>query len=176
VRVTTARQAFEMLYMGRAFALDAGYEPHDFEAWAGREPAEGEDSIGTTAGPIAIPRLMVLESFNRVPRTPVRLSRRNVFLRDGHTCQYCGKQPPVGELNLDHVVPRSRGGRSTWENLVTSCRECNLRKGRWLPGECGMVPQTPPRRPRWAVAVHLAATPRRFREWEPFLSGHAAAE
>jgi len=169
VRVTTARQAFEMLFQGRAHALDAVYEPHDFEAWAAVEPARAEEAIGTPRGALRIPRPLLLRTFNRVPRAPVRLSRRNVFLRDGHTCQYCGVRPPVRDLNLDHVVPRSRGGRSTWDNLVTSCRSCNLRKGGQMPDEFGTRPRKVPTRPRWSAAIQLELAPRRFAEWEPFL-------
>ena len=163
-----------MLFSERAVALDAGYEPHDFEGWA-ELPAGDHECIGTLAGPIRVPRLLLLMTFNRVPRSPVRLSRRNIFRRDAHTCQYCGETPPLKDLNIDHVVPRSRGGRSTWDNLVASCHDCNRRKGGQLLAECGMEPANKPRRPRWNVAVHLAAGPRHFEEWEPFL-GEAAAE
>jgi 5-methylcytosine-specific restriction endonuclease McrA len=169
IRVTTARQAFEMLFMGRAFALDGEYEHHDFETWMARRPAESEETIGTTHGPIAVPRLVLLATIKRVPAAQVRLSRRNVFLRDGHTCQYCDQRLPARDLNLDHVIPRSRGGTSTWENLVTSCRECNLRKGRHLPAECGMHPRRLPVRPRWSAVLHLVAGNRCYEEWQPFL-------
>jgi len=172
VRVTTARQAFEMLYQGRAHALAEGYEPCDFAMWCLIDAGPDHERIGTPGGWLRVPRLMLLCTYDRVPQAPVRLSRRNVFLRDGYRCQYCGEQPPTRDLNLDHVVPRSRGGRSTWDNLVTSCRPCNLRKGRALPAECGMEPALVPRRPRWSAAVQLEIAPRRFAEWEPFLSGN----
>lgn len=172
VRVTSARQAFEMLYQGRAQALTEGYEPRDFEEWCLLGARPEDERIGTTAGWLRVPRLMLLSSYDRVPQAPVRLSRRNVFLRDGYRCQYCLERPASRELNLDHVIPRSRGGRSTWDNLVTSCRPCNLRKGRSLPSECGMEPATAPRRPRWSAAVQLEIAPRRFAEWEPFLLGN----
>ena len=175
VRITTARQAFEMLFMGRARALDESSEPHDFAGWAGLALGPADDSIGTTLGPLRVPRILLLSHYARVPRTIVRLSRRNVFHRDGHTCQYCLRTLPVRELNVDHVIPRSRGGPSTWENLVTSCRPCNFRKGGRLPQECGMVPHRPPRPPRWSTAVQLFCTRRRFAEWEPFLASGIAA-
>jgi len=174
IRVTTARQAFEMLYMERALALDGDYEGHNFERWAARVPDGEDECIGIPGGRLVVPRILLLMTYNRVPRAPIRLSRRSLFMRDGYQCQYCGVQPPVRELNIDHVVPRSRGGGSTWENLVTSCRTCNLRKGRALTHECGMEPMNRPRRPKWTLAVHLHSSPRRYREWEPFL-GLAAA-
>ena len=170
VRITDAKHGFSMLYLGRASALDHTYEPHDFHAWAAREPGDEEEAIGTPTGRVCIPRILLLLDYNRVPRAPLRLSRRHVYMRDEYTCQYCGIRPGVKELNLDHVVPRSRGGRSTWENLVTSCRTCNLRKGWATPEECGMRPCKRPVRPSWSMALSLAAQRRRFREWEPFLA------
>lgn len=169
VRVTTARMAFELLYQGRANAMDEAYELHDFWSWASLMPPEGHETIGTARGALRVPRLLVLAGYNRIPATILRLSRRNVYLRDNYTCQYCGEQPGVEALNLDHVIPRSRGGPGTWDNLVTSCKPCNLRKGRALPEECGMIPMNPPRSPRWSAAVEFQTDARRFQEWDPFL-------
>lgn len=171
VRITTAKHAFTLLYLGRARALDGSFEPMDFEQWASVRPGPDEDAIGTTRGPIRVPRVLVLSGYNRVPSAPLRLSRRNVFLRDGFTCQYCGGRPPVRDLNLDHVMPRSRGGRSTWDNLVTSCRTCNVKKGFATPEECGMIPRARPHRPNWSMALRMAAPSTRYAEWEPFLEG-----
>jgi 5-methylcytosine-specific restriction endonuclease McrA len=171
VRITTARHGFALLYVGRARALDRSFEPHDFQQWAALRIEEGDDSIGTPRGRIRIPRVLLLSSYNRVPHAPLRLSRRNIFLRDGFTCQYCGRRPGTRELNLDHVVPRSRGGRSTWENLVTSCRDCNLRKGRATAEEAGMVLRSRPTRPSWGTALMMVAPTCRYAEWEPFIAG-----
>lgn len=173
VRITNARQAFVMLYMGRAQALDASFEAFDFHQWAKRPPSNVDDpvdeTIGTTAGLIRVPRLVVLTSHVRTMRPKARLSRRGVFLRDAYTCQYCGQAPAVRDLNLDHVMPKSRGGGATWENLVTSCRPCNLRKGHSTPEECGMPLRRKPTRPRWNAVVELELSPRHYLEWEPFL-------
>lgn len=170
VRITDAKQGFSMLYLGRARALDAHYEPYDFEAWRRRVPRDGDEEIGTPGGAICVPRVLLLLDYSRVPRAPLRLSRRHVYMRDDYACQYCDTRPGVKELNLDHVVPRSRGGRSTWENLVTSCRTCNLRKGWSTPDECGMRLVKAPVRPSWSMALQLASQRRRFIEWEPFLA------
>lgn len=81
-------------------------------------------------GGVEVPRVLHLERYDRTPRTLVRLSRRNIMLRDGHQCQYCGRKPAMRRgCNIDHVVPRSRGGRDAWENLVTACEPCDLREG-----------------------------------------------
>jgi len=175
VRITDARNGLSMLYLGRARVLDASFEPHDFGEWLGRLPGDHDEAIGTTRGAICVPRVLLLNEFNRVPRPPLRLSRRHVYMRDEHTCQYCGARPGVKELNLDHVLPRSRGGRSTWENLVTSCRRCNLEKGGSTPSEAQMRLLRRPSRPSWSLALSLAAQRRRFVEWEPFVGAVAPA-
>jgi 5-methylcytosine-specific restriction endonuclease McrA len=169
VRVTRARRALMLLYVGSARALDADYEAYDFERWRGISPGEGDEVVGTTSGPVRIPRLLLLGRYGRVPVTTLRLSRRNVYLRDDYTCQYCGQRMTARDLNLDHVLPRSHGGRATWENLVTSCRRCNFRKGSATPEGAGMRLLRVPVRPGWSTAAALAAAPRRFVEWEPFL-------
>jgi hypothetical protein len=153
VKVTRARRALTLLFTGAARALDTNFDAHDFDAWRVSRPAPNDELIGTISGPVRIPRLLLLTRYGRVPVTTLRLSRRNVFLRDDYTCQYCGKQAAQRELNLDHVTPRCVGGRTSWENLVTSCRRCNFRKG---------------------SMVALESAPRRFREWEPFLNGATA--
>ncbi|MBX3247616.1 MAG: HNH endonuclease [Myxococcales bacterium] len=169
VRITTVREAFSLLFCGRADALDAAYEPHCFERWAGLRVEAHEPSVRTPRGALRAPRLLLLRGYNRVPRTPLRLSRRNVFLRDGHACMYCGDDED--ELTIDHVLPRSRGGRSSWENLVACCRRCNLDKGHRTPEEAGMTLRVRPARPTWTVVVQLDGLKHPLPDWEPFLEG-----
>jgi 5-methylcytosine-specific restriction endonuclease McrA len=87
---------------------------------------------------INVPSVIRLLEYRRIPHQTRALSRKNILLRDRNTCQYCGKILAAGELTLDHVVPRSRGGSSTWENLVACCHNCNRRKGNQLPQEANM--------------------------------------
>jgi 5-methylcytosine-specific restriction endonuclease McrA len=94
---------------------------------------------------IRVPSVIRLLEYRRIPHQTRALSRKNILLRDRNTCQYCGVVLPASELTLDHVMPRSRGGLSTWENLVACCHECNRRKGNALPHECGMRPMREPR-------------------------------
>lgn len=171
VRITTARQAFLLLYIGRARALDRRFEPHAWDQWSATVLEADDESVGTPRGPVRVPRVLLLSGYSRTPQAPLRLSRRNIFLRDGFTCQYCAIRPGVRELNLDHVMPRSRGGRSSWDNLVTSCRDCNLSKGYQTPEEAGMHLRVRPSRPSWALALAMAAPSTRYPEWEPFLGG-----
>jgi len=105
-----------------------------------------------TGGKVASPRMSVplpsvirLLEYRRIPRQTRALSRKNILLRDRYTCQYCGHKSPANELTMDHVIPRSRGGGSSWENLVTSCIRCNNRKGSQTPEEADMALNRPPR-------------------------------
>lgn len=166
VRITSARTAFSLLYGDRAFAMDERYEPMDFEAWASLPPA-GQPCIATPSAVLRVPRLLILREYNRVPRTPLRLSRKNVFLRDGNSCAYCSSRE---DLTLDHVTPKSRGGPSTWENLVACCRKCNERKGQKNPEEANMPLRRSPKRPTWNVVVEIAGAGEGVPHWEPFLA------
>lgn len=170
VHITSARRAFVLLWTEVARAMDETWQTHDFPAWSQLPVREGDLSMGTSRGEIRIPRLLQLMTYDRMPRSTVRLTRRNVFLRDAHTCQYCSRRATPRELNLDHVMPRSRGGPMTWENVVCSCRVCNLRKGGRTPTEANMRLIRKPVRPRWSPILALAFSPTRPREWEPFLA------
>ena len=172
VRVARARRALTLLFVGAGKAHDTRYEAHDFERWRELGAIEGYELVGTMSGPVSVPRLLLLARYGRIPATTIRLSRRNVYLRDDFTCQYCGRRMPSKELNLDHVMPRALGGKATWENLVTSCRRCNFVKGSATPEGAGMNLLKAPSRPNWSTAAALAAAPRRFAEWEPFLAPH----
>jgi 5-methylcytosine-specific restriction endonuclease McrA len=168
--VTTARRGLVLLFGGTALALDERGDSHDFCAWRRLPVRDDDDGLPVVNGALRLPRVMHLQRYDRAPRIGVRLTRRNLLLRDDYRCQYCGKQPGTRELNVDHVLPRSRGGRETWENLVISCRGCNLRKGKQTPAEAKMHLLAEPRRPYWTVATQIAlATPTPFSEWRPFL-------
>jgi len=118
------------------------------------------------------PHVIRLHTYVRVPQVVQRrISRRALFARDGWRCQYCGS---VGRLTLDHVVPKSRGGDSVWENVVASCAPCNLRKGDRLPEEAQMHPQVKPHPPAPALFITLAA-PHVPERWRPYLGGFAPA-
>ncbi len=171
IHVTSVRRAFSLLYQGSASAVNETYETFDFENWCEQVSPEGEsqDSICTLRGAILIPRVVVLRRFDKMPRKQVRFSRANIFSRDTNTCQYCERMPPRSQLNLDHVVPRAQGGRTTWENVVCCCIPCNRRKGGRTPEQAGVVLRRVPRRPRWSPLLSVVPHGVRYREWRPFL-------
>lgn len=118
-----------------------------------------------------LPSVISLKEYIPANRRPA-FTRFNVFLRDRFTCQYCGQPFPTHELTFDHVIPRARGGRTTWGNVVTSCAVCNLRKGSRLPHDCGMIPLSPPFQPTvFELQEHGRAFPPNFlhESWRDFL-------
>jgi 5-methylcytosine-specific restriction endonuclease McrA len=117
---------------------------------------------------VARPVVIRLVSYVRVPRQAHRrkITRRAVFARDGWACQYCGSR---SNLTVDHVVPRSKGGQSSWENIVASCGPCNRRKGDCLPAQVGMELRRAPRTPRAEIFIHVSA-PTIPTAWQPYLA------
>ncbi len=104
---------------------------------------------------LPLPSVIRLLDYRRIPHRSRALSRKNILLRDRNTCQYCGRLAPAPELTLDHVVPRSRGGKSTWENLVACCKPCNHHKSDRLPSEAEMILLRPPRPLNLHTSRHL---------------------
>jgi 5-methylcytosine-specific restriction endonuclease McrA len=168
VHITSVRRALTLLYCEIALAVDTEYRTFDFKSWMHLEP-RGE-TLGLVSRSMRLPRVILLRGFDRVPRREVRFSRYNVYARDRGQCQYCGRRFPRSELNLDHVVPRSRGGTSAWENVVCSCVVCNRTKGSRTPHEAGMRLVRPPYRPQWTPFVVETYRQRRHADWLPFLS------
>jgi len=171
VDVTSVRRAFVQLYEGIAKAVDAQYRTFDFANWSALSDAlhdEGLETIGTLRRRLLVPRVILLTGYALAPKNQIRFSRANIYARDGSRCQYCRRRLPRSALNLDHVVPRSRGGATNWENIVCSCVRCNMRKADRTPEEAGMQLLRKPVRPRWTP---LFRSPMRFfEEWRPYLT------
>src|SRR5713101_4850945 len=170
VHVTSVKRAFALLYQGVAQAVDEHYRTFDFDSWRDLAIELHHERLGVVGGCIRVPRVLLLIAYERVPKRHVRFSRFNIYARDGNTCQYCGKRFGRTELNLDHVVPRSRGGLSTWENVVCSCHSCNRRKGGQTPEEARMALVRKPMRPHWTPFSAEMFSLKRYREWMPYLT------
>jgi 5-methylcytosine-specific restriction endonuclease McrA len=174
VHVCSARRAFLLLYQGSAQVVSTDpaneYATLDFPEWLRHsQDYGGGDVVGAVARRVRIPKIIVLRTFDRLPKKDVRFSRQNVFERDSHTCQYCGSRFDRAELNLDHVVPRDRGGQTNWENVVCSCVRCNTRKGNRLPHEANMRLLRVPRKPRWHPLSAFALGPQHDASWRKFV-------
>ena len=118
---------------------------------------------------IQVPRVIRLLCYDRLPKQSLHLNRRNVLARDGHLCQYCGRHFPIHQLSLDHVIPRSRGGMSTWENVVCACLACNVRKGGRTPHEAKMKLVRRPSKPKRNPLLVLKLDNPKYQSWRTWL-------
>jgi len=172
--------------VGQVLVLNASYEPLNVCSvrrahvlvWKGKaEVVESlEKPLRSATGSFVWPHVIRLVSYVRVPRAITRrISRRALFARDGWRCVYCGSSG--GRLTLDHVVPRSRGGNSVWENVVTSCAPCNLHKGDRTLEEASMSLPRPPKPPSPVLFIRLAAheIPHVWRRYLPHIDAYEAA-
>ncbi|MEA3210790.1 MAG: hypothetical protein QOE70_3847 [Chthoniobacter sp.] len=174
INVCTVRRAFTLLCQGHAQVVNAtggnNFFTHDFDSWRDLSQREPEpEMVHTIAFKIRVPRVIVLLLFDRMPKKEVKFTRHNIFERDKNTCQYCGKVFDRRDLNLDHVVPRDKGGATTWENIVCSCIPCNTRKGNRLPHQAHMQLIRKPIRPKWRPFVHITFDSHVHDSWRHFI-------
>jgi len=178
LRIVNVRRAFSLLFRELAEVVhleDGQYVSYDFDSWLElselkrRFEPDDHDWIRTVRFHIAVPRIIRLLLYDRLPKQQVKFNRRNIYARDGNRCQYCGRKFPTQELSIDHVVPRSLGGRSTWENVVCCCLQCNIRKGGRTPEQAGMRLIAPPKRPRRSPVINVKLSNSKYRSWKQFL-------
>lgn len=184
VRVVDVRRAMTLLYRECAEVITIEndlYANYDFDAWCelsalqalDRQP--GDEFLRTPTSELLLPRIIRLTLYDKVPKTTVRFNRKNLFARDNHACQYCGQRKPLGQLSLDHVLPRSQGGKTTWENVVCSCTACNGRKGGRTPSQANMKLLSKPVRPHANPAVAATMQDPRYESWKTFLPAATVA-
>ena len=158
VNVVGVERAFSLLALEHAqviYAEDGSFRVFDGAGWFAfskdLETAPGSRVIRTVSQQVVVPTVLILRGYDRMLMQEMKFNRQNLLERDDFRCQYCGKNFPVKELNMDHVVPRDRGGVTSWENVVISCIKCNSKKSNRSPKEAGMrllkEPKRPPRRP-----------------------------
>lgn len=178
VRVVSARRAFILLCKELAEVIhvdDGKYVNYNFDSW--REVAalqreferERHDWVRTVRYEIAVPRIIRLLGYDRLPQQDVKLNRRNLFARDRNQCQYCGRSFPTADLSIDHVRPKAQGGGDTWENLVCACLWCNARKGGRTPEQADMALVRPAKRPRRNPLITLRLGSAKYQSWKTFL-------
>lgn len=166
--VNVARSLVKVWNESARIVDPSDYQQYAWEDWARLEPAEDEPFIRTRQLRLRVPEVITLTKYDRLPSNAVTFSRRNVFKRDRFTCQYCGRQPGADELTIDHVLPRSLGGTSTWENCVLACIECNAVKADRTPDQARMPLRRRPVRPVWKPLY--AAHGMRIDSWSKFVS------
>ena len=168
ISTTTVRRAVLLMSRGIAGAVHPEtYEVSDWDIWLDR----GSYDAGRIRGigfDFPVPEVIVLHRYNGIPEIPVAFTRRNIYRRDGYRCLYCGTRPRSDQLTIDHVIPRSRQGDSSWANCVTACVCCNARKADRTPREAGMHMRQPAGVPNWPGGFDpevLSGRP----AWERFL-------
>lgn len=178
IRVVSARRAFTMLCRDMAEIIhveDGQYVNYDLSTWTEvsefrrQYEREEHDWVRTVRYEIAVPRIIRLFGYDRLPVQRVKLNRRNLFARDRNQCQYCGHHFPTSELTLDHVTPRTQGGGDTWENLVCACVPCNARKGGRTPQQARVKLIRKPIKPKRNPLITLRLGSDKYRSWKAFL-------
>jgi 5-methylcytosine-specific restriction endonuclease McrA len=179
VHVISVRRAFCLLCkdLAEVVALEEGaFATYNFATWqevsayrAANFRQEDDDWVRTPTAEIQAPRVIRLLDYDKVPKQTVKFNRRNIFARDHNQCQYCGRKYPTSELSLDHVIPRSQGGGTTWDNIVCACVDCNVRKGGRTPRQANMTLIRKPEKPKRSPLLNLKLTQAKYRSWQSFL-------
>lgn len=155
VHITGVRQVMAMLYTGEAEAVDENCVCYDFKDWAELSAMMAENRNGfvnTVTMRVAIPDVIRLTRYNRLPKRDVKFSRSNIYQHYKRKCCYCAERIAPADATWDHVIPRAKGGKTDWTNIVLSCRGCNSRKSDKTPEEAGMTLLVKPSRPEWKGA------------------------
>ncbi len=181
IRVVDARRAFSLLCRDLAEVVridDGSYAGYDFPTWTEVSQAHERwdalardryDWVQTVHFEVAVPKVIRLLGYDRLPRQDVKLNRRNIFARDANRCQYCGHYFPTSELSLDHVNPRAQGGESSWTNLVCACTRCNARKGGRTPVQAHMKLIRQPTKPNRNPVLAARLGSEKYADWKQFL-------
>ncbi|NQW49397.1 MAG: HNH endonuclease [Planctomycetes bacterium] len=178
VHITNVRRAITLLFrhLAEVVHIEEGqYAAYSLDSWrelsalrAGLSSPE-HDWVKAVGYELQAPRVIRLVSCDRGPRQGLRFNRRNVFARDGNQCQYCGRNFPTSELSLDHVMPRSRGGITSWENIVCACVACNVRKGGRTPQEARMQMIRHPFKPKRSPLLSTKLGNPKYESWKSFV-------
>lgn len=173
INTRTPAEAFCQMASDVATGLDIQGKdwmiPTKWEDWLELPVRDEDASIGTASGRIRIPTVVVVSNFAKVPMKRPKFNSRNLWERDGGLCQYTGRRLRPGEGNIDHVIPRSRGGATCWENCVLAATDVNSRKADRTPEEAGLTLRRQPHAPREMPVTALLKNTHDIDDWEPFL-------
>ncbi|MBW3598093.1 MAG: HNH endonuclease [Planctomycetes bacterium] len=172
VQVTSVQKALVLLARDAARVVDPeSFQLYNWDDWAVRPASKDEPAIRGVMLRLRAPEIVSLSRYERTPDIRIAFSKRSVFRRDRLTCQYCGRQPGREELTLDHVLPKSKGGATSWENCVSACGACNRRKADRTPEQAGMRLRRSPSRPTWKPLSNHRGS---LASWAPFLGAARA--
>jgi len=143
------------------------YQTFTWEDWSKLKPLCTDEALRAAHVAFRIPEVILLTRYDKMPQPKLHFSRRTLYKRDNMTCQYCGCRPGSAELTIEHVIPRSQGGATSWENCVLACVECNSRKADRTPKQAGMKLLSQPKKPRMSLFKFESLKP--VKSWEAFL-------
>ena len=175
VDVCSVKRAICLLYLRHAYAVvkeGGSFYTFGFDDWKdfSQRTGEEDDVISTISYRLKIPRVIILMLYDNLPPRRVKFTRKNIYRRDNNSCQYCGNKLRTEDLNLDHVVPLSRGGKNTWENVVCSCIRCNMRKGNRTVEEARVKLIRKAKKPNWKTFVKSTfPVDSKWESWKEFL-------
>lgn len=172
VQITSWQDAMSQIYTEKARPLDQDFVVYSYNDWIQNTNTVLADynKVHTIKYTIAIPEIILLSNYNRLPIKMIKYSKPNCFLRDKYRCGYCGKQFKEEELTADHIFPRDRGGQATWENIISSCFPCNQKKANRTPDEAGMKLRFKPINPKWTNPLDkMKAKIHPCKSWEKFM-------
>lgn len=167
--IETAKESIVKTFTGDANVLDENYVQYGWEDWLELSKMDNEGPfVRTSKIRIKVPRVIRLLKYNRIPKIEVKLTRRNLFIRDKLCCQYTNKKLSFKDATIDHVIPRSKGGKSTWDNMVICSLEINIKKGNRTPKEAGLTLIRQPKQPTWNL-MFVKYVPKIPRIWEKYI-------
>lgn len=181
LHVISAKRAFVLLCKETAEVIsvdDGKFSSYNFDTWkdvslykvkSGLPDEDNTSWIRTVSFEIAVPKIIRLLFYEKLPQSNVKFNRRNIFARDENKCQYCGRRFPTSELSLDHIVPKAYNGNTTWTNIVCACTDCNKKKGGRTPIEARMKLIRKPVKPKHSPILSLKLSSDKYRSWKQFL-------
>jgi len=172
IHIIEWKRAISLIYQENARALDADLVSYSFDEWlsfSGSPSSSEYTKVSSTSMIVSVPEIITLTRYNRLPQRDVKYSRQSLFERDGFRCAYCGENFPREKLTVDHVIPRVLGGKTSFDNTVTACKDCNARKGGRTPEQAKMPLLYRPKRPRWISPIHKKGFRKTLKSWRKFM-------
>lgn len=174
IGIKSPADTFAMLMTDAATGLDIQGKDHmvplRWKDWLLLPIGQEDEFVQTINQRIKIPKVIILSKFDKVPKKRPRLSQKNIWIRDNYTCQYTGRKLKPGEGNIDHVVPKSRGGATSWNNCVLACKQVNAKKANLMPEEIGLTLLKKPESPKELPITQYIVNKHSIKEWDFFLA------
>lgn len=172
VQICDWKKAISLIYQDAAKPLDMDFVSYTFKDWtdfSASTTAKDYPKVHSSSLQIAIPEVITLTKYDRLPIRDVKYSRQTLFERDGYRCAYCGGIFQKHELTVDHIIPRSKGGMTTFLNTISSCKSCNFTKADRTPEQAGMHLLFRPKKPKWISPLHKVGKHAQLKSWQRFM-------